>query len=172
MKSGPILLALAVALALGCPRDEDPQQAVARLTPEQAADARRTITLWLECEECTEGQLEAVERLGAAAIPTLGAVLREGPSPAKLEALRRSLQRSYRQLRDYERTHPNAKVPMGEEEYVNTFLDNYAALHRIRAARALAKIGGPHARKELEQAPRGARPDVQAAVRASLDSTQ
>lgn len=154
----------------GCARPEGPEEAAAKLTPEQAADARRTIVVWLECEECTNGELEEVVEIGLAAIPTLSAVLQEGPSPASRESVRRGLARSYQQLTDYAANHPQVEVPMDGEEYIATFLGNYVALHQIRAAGALGAIGGPYAKDALERAPQDVREDVRTAVRASLDS--
>jgi hypothetical protein len=140
-----------------------------RLTSDQKAEARRTIIAWLECEECTEGQLEAVVKLGAAAVPSLAASLREGPSQASREVYRRNLAATYRELKDYERTHPEAHVTMSEEEYVRTYMENYVALHQTRSATALGAIGGPEARRALEEASRAQfRDDVMHAVQTSL----
>jgi hypothetical protein len=124
------------------------------LTPEEAAAARRTIVAWLECEECTDGELEAVVKLGEVAVPSLAATVREGPSPAKLEELRRHLEANYRRLKDYQSTHRDTVVPMTSREYVNTYMGNYIALVRSRAAIALGKIGGPEAKKALQSAQR------------------
>ena len=167
-----VLLAAVVLLntSIACRRAESPEEAVAKLAPEQAADVRRTIVLWLECEECIDGELAAVAELGAAAIPTLSAVLREGPSPASRESARRKLGRSYQQLREYAISHPEVEVPMDEEEYITTFLGNYVALHRIRAAQALGAIGGPYGKDALERAPGDLREDAMAAVGVALDS--
>jgi hypothetical protein len=162
-------------LASGCSAQEEgrsPQQAVAQLTPQEATEARRTIVRWLECEECDGGELEAVVELGPAAIPTLAAVLRQGPSPAARESARLSLEASYAELEAHAAENPRDSVPVGRDEYVTMFLDNYEALYRIRAATALGAIGGPDAEAALRDAPRGARADVSQAVSAALDSLQ
>ncbi|HEX7175579.1 MAG TPA: hypothetical protein VF240_10005 [Pyrinomonadaceae bacterium] len=139
-------------------------------SPEQAAQARRAIVNYFECEECEAGEIEAVVKLGQVAVPTLAATLLEGPSQANLELLRRHLTASYRELREYERTHPKAKVPGSEEQFVKTYMDNYVVLYQTRAATALGAIGGPEARRALEEASRKPlRGDVQAAVKASLE---
>lgn len=178
-----LVLSLVCLLAPGCRKPEQGQGQgptptpagpggvdPSRLTPEQKAEARRTIVAWLECEECTEGQLEAVVKLGAAAVPSLAASLREGPSQANREVLRRNLAATYRELKEYERTHPEAKVTLSEEEYVRTYMENYVALHQTRSAKALGAIGGPEARRALEEASRAQlRDDVKNAVQASLD---
>jgi hypothetical protein len=75
----------------------------------------------------------------------------------------------YRELKEYERTHPQVKVPGSEEQYIASYMDNYAALYRVRAATALGTIGGADARRALEEASRVAvRKDVREAVKASL----
>src|SRR5947209_11444713 len=53
--------------------------------PTAAEDARRVIVAWLECEECGDGELAAVVKLGEAAVPSLVAPLRDGPAPARRE---------------------------------------------------------------------------------------
>jgi len=139
------------------------------LSPEQAANARRTIVAWLECEECTEGQLEAVTRLGPVAVPTLAVTLRQGPPPANRELHRAHLVDTYRQLKDYEKQHPQNKVTMSEDEYVRFYTANQTALYQIRAAQALATIGGADARRALQEALQlPLRDDVKATVRDSL----
>lgn len=130
----------------------------------------RTVEAWLECEECSEGQRAAVARLGAAALPMLGEYLRSGPAVDKREMRRRQLEAAYRSMKEYETTHPNAKVAMTQDEYVKTYLDNYVALYQSRAATALADIGGAEARKRLEDALQAElREDVKALVRGHLE---
>ena len=139
-------------------------------TPEQWTQTRRTIVTYLECEECEEGELEAVVKLGESAVPTLAATLRGGPSPANREILRRQLLDTYRKLKEYEKTHPKAKISQGEEEYVKTYAENYVALYQTRAATALSAIGGPNARKALEEASKASlREDVKAVVKTALE---
>ena len=164
-----VLLALCMA-ATGCPRRGAGPNGNTNLTPEQSTEARRTIVTYLECEECEEGELEAVVKLGQSAVPTLAATLRGGPGSANRELLRRQLQDTYRKLKEYETTHPNAKVAQTEEEYVKTYSENYVALYQSRAATALSAIGGPDARKALEEASQlPLRDDVKATIKASLD---
>jgi hypothetical protein len=134
----------------------------------QALEVRQAVVAWLECEECTEGQLEGVLKLGALAVPSLGAALERGPSPASLERNQIHLEQTYRNLVEYARTHDEVKVELKEEEYVKLYLENYRANYGVRAAEALGKIGGEAARKHLDNASKlGLRADVQAAVKES-----
>ena len=140
------------------------------ITAEQSTEARRALAEYLECEECNSGELEALVKFGQWVVPSLAATLRDGPAPAMRELYRRQLIATYQDLKKYEASHPEARVPMREEEYVKTYLDNQDALHRIRAATALATIGGDEARKSLELAQQAPyRDDVKATVKASLE---
>jgi hypothetical protein len=137
--------------------------------PGSGHEARRVIAAWLECEECTDGELEAVTKVGEAAVPVLAASLRSGLAPATREKLRLHLTATYADLKKHASTHPESAVTATQEQYVDTYLANHDALHRIRAAKALAAIGGPAAKAALDEASRASlRPDVQAAVRDSL----
>jgi hypothetical protein len=177
-RSSSSLIAVSAFALMAC-RGEAPQQQPttpaqaqsgqggAQLSPEEAANARRVIVAFLECEECESGELEAVVKLGQTAVPTLAATLREGPAPAARESQRQHLANTYAQLR--KQPQPEAKVTMSEDEYVKMYMDNYEALHRTRAAQALAAIGGPEAQRALEAA-KGlqVRPDVRDAVNQAL----
>jgi hypothetical protein len=140
-------------------------------TPEEAAAARRTLVRWLECEECVDGELAAVLRLGPLAVPTLVATLRGGPSPAVREKLHRELRIRYGELRDYARKHPAVRFDGGEDVWVDEQLANDIARYQVRSAEALAKLGGPEAKQALADALGDPlRPDVQTVVRKSLES--
>lgn len=156
---------IACLVVLGCqPRKEQPE-----LSPEKAAKARQTIVAWLECEECTDGELDSVVKLGEGAVPSLIANLEKGPAPASLELVRRQLASNYQALTEYAKSHPEAKTPMTQETYIKTYLGNYIALYRIRSAIGLAEIGGSEARRALDEALNaGYREDVSVAAKESL----
>jgi hypothetical protein len=140
------------------------------LPPAQAAQARRAIVNYFECEECTAGEAEAVVKLGRDALPTLAATLVEGPPQTKLEVYRRQLTARYRELKEYEQTHPGAKAPGTEDRFVKAYLDSYVALYQVRAAAALGAIGGPESRRALEEAfQKPLRADVSKALKAALE---
>lgn len=141
-----------------------------KLTPKEAAEARRIIINWLECEECTDGELEAVLKLEKIAIPSLAASLHGGPSKATLELQRRHLITTYHELKKYGESHPESVIKMREKEYVKIYTDNFIALYQIRAAEALAAIGGSDAKRELEKALKiPLRNDVKTSVKNSLE---
>ena len=138
-----------LALCLWTPKCQ--KSGTPSLPPEQATQVRHAIVTYLECEECEEGELEAVVKMGQVAVPSLVATLREGPSQANLELLRRNLTTTYRRLKEYEQTHPEAKI-CSEAEYVKSYTDNYIARYQSRAATALGSIGGLEAKRALEEA--------------------
>jgi hypothetical protein len=136
------------------------------IDPDQATEARRTLVAWFECEECSNGELEAVVKLGQLAVPNLAAALRGGPSPASREKLRRHLLTTYQDLLRYQKTHPESKLPISEADYVKTYTENYIAQYQIRSAIALGSIGVPEARRVLEEA---SKVHVRADVKAVLE---
>jgi len=157
------IVLVAVAVSIGASTF-----AAAELTPEQSLEVRKAVVMWLECEECTEGELEKLLRYGEHAVPTLAATLERGPSPATLEKYRLHLEGSYRSLIEYSRTHDEVKIDQSEEEYVKQYLENYQAHYAVRSAQALAKLGGSEARKALEAAgKRKMREDVNVVIRES-----
>jgi hypothetical protein len=129
--------------------------------PEKAVEIRNTVMAWLDCEECNDGELQAVVKLGEAAVPSLVASLRDGPALATREQLRRHLEESYTRLQDRNRT--TAAV------YVQRHTENLVALYQVRAAHALSIVGGPAARQALENAQAEPyRDDVKQSIRAAL----
>jgi hypothetical protein len=119
-------------------------------TAEKAEQMRIAIIDYMECEECTEGELQKLVSFGSAVVGSLTAILREGPSDAKKETLTEHLRKSYSDLVKYQETHPDNKVTLKEDEYIRTYMDNYIALYQSRAVIALSTIGGPEAKKALE----------------------
>lgn len=123
--------------------------ACASLSTADRSDIRR----WLLCEECTEGELDRVLRLGDRAVPALAEAL-EGP-PAEGRANMR---------RQSEDLHAGVSSPaLSQAGYAGHFESNYIANYQMRAARALSGIGTDRARAALVVAVgRGSsyRPDV------------
>jgi hypothetical protein len=144
------------------------------LSPQEAEAARHTIVAWLECEECTSGELKAVVALGTVAVPTLAAVLREGPSPASLETYRLRLLQAYDEMAAYLKKRPNEKpLTLSKQQYVDVYFSNYIALHKVRAAEGLARIGGTASRKALDVAKDDPnRDDVRGAIRKALSEVR
>ena len=164
MKFVKLLLATLAILSCGVST-----QAATTLSPAKSLEVRKAVIAWVECEECTDGELDRLLKYGELAVPTLGAMLERGPSPANLERYRLHLENSYRQLAEYARTHPEAKLNPSPEAYVEQYLENYRALYAVRSAQALSKVGGEAARRYLEAAgKRRMRADVSLAIQESL----
>jgi hypothetical protein len=156
-----LLAALAAlgALALLDCRGGRPQRSAAPAasvraapTPEESAAARRTIAAWLECEECKDGELDAVLALGPLATPTLAATLLDGPSPAARELARRELLARHAELVVWTASHPGAGFATPADAWVEAQLANQLARTQVRSAQALAELGGPEAERALAAA--------------------
>jgi|CXWL01.1.fsa_nt_gi predicted small lipoprotein YifL len=159
-----VWLSVACAFSLGAPAIPADKS---RLAISRDLRMQNVIISWLECIECTDGELKAVVRLGPLALASLGATLRKGPSPASREGMRRYILSSYERLKEYQTTHPDFHVGQSKEEYIAFYMSNYDAQHRSRAAMALAAIGGPGAKKALalpDAEVEGFRSDVQKTV--------
>ena len=164
MKTKMKVVCVAVLLGLGVQPDAFSQE----VPPERALEMRQALIAWLECEECTEGQLEALLKQGELAVPSLAAALRYGPSPASLERVQGQLEQTYRELLVYSQTHDEVKLELKEDEFVKLYLDNYRASHAARAAEALGMVGGELAKATLDSASRlRFRADVLAVIQES-----
>lgn len=136
----------------------------------QVSQAHQLLELWLECTECDRGELKAVATLGAMVVPSLITTLKKGPSQAKREIMQLRLMRSYKQLAEYKDSHHVLSATESEPGYIAHYLENYLAQYQIRAAIALAEIGGPAAMHALEEAhATPLRKDVERVVYESLE---
>jgi hypothetical protein len=120
--------------------------------PSTPASVQTVVTSWLECDDCSEGQMEAVVKLGASAVPSLTDSLLNGLPKTRRDAHTKHLLNRYRAMKEYEKTHPEPPVRQTEQEFVNRYVEKYEMSHRTRAARALGRIGGPQAAGALDKA--------------------
>jgi len=138
---------------------------------EQSAQATRALATWLESDDFEPHQLAAVIQYGQLVVPSLVAVLERGPSPAKREVVRRSLQTQYQALAQRASVEPARPRLRGESEFMRHYMANFETRYRIRAAQALSAIGGPSARKALEDAlPKVTRESLRIAIRQALEN--
>jgi hypothetical protein len=138
--------------------------------PKAPGEVLSPIDAWMKCSECTEQDLQDVVKLGESAVPALGLLLRDGPPAASRQAMQNLLLAQFRNLKEFEKSHPQSKVSVTEQMFVNIYMDNYVARFQVRAAAALSRIGGPAAQSLLEEAQNASvRRDVQQAVRRELD---
>lgn len=159
-------LALAAALpSIGLAQS----QSGARPTAAQTERAASALSAWYECQDCGAAELKAVTAYGERVVPSLAAALKEGPSPARRERLRNSLGAAYDQMAAQAQRYPERKLPDSRSDYIERYVGNVDAQYRIRAAQALATIGGRQARSALEAAVGGSqRGDVRKAIERSL----
>lgn len=158
------------------------------LTPRE----RSTLTHLLRCEECSAADFDAVKNLAAskpAVVDTLSEDLLRGPSPEQRSRVRRQFLETYREDSLFQDSLPPADVRRSEhelplpavversDEFVEHYLGNYVALYRVRAASALARIGGDKPRAALDSALAGhlrspgdtLRSDVRRAIQLARD---
>lgn len=163
-----VLMVLLTACSTAETRDPE-LPAPAAMSVEQTEAARQALVAWFECEECEEGELQAVAEFGERVVPSLRAALLEGASAATEELVRHDLADRYRELQEYARTHPEARTASSKEEFVAMYLGNLHAQYKTRAAEALSRIGGAAAVRALEEGRnRTNRPDVRASIEAAL----
>jgi hypothetical protein len=135
-------------------------QGLSRSESEQAA---QVLAAWLESEHREAALLEPVVRYGQAVVPSLTSALNNGPSAARRERLRRLLDEGY----DADAKRAKAKLALSKADYRQHYMSNFDALYRVRAAQALAAIGGDDAIKALKEA-RIERADTRDAVQQAL----
>jgi hypothetical protein len=162
---GAILLALAAAyVPLGLGQGKP--------SVKQTEQATRVLATWLESDGFEPAHLEPVKKLGQLAVPSLIAALERGPSPAKREVVRRSLEADYEALAEGVRKDPSRRL-RSKPEFMRHYLANFDARYRIRAAQGLSAIGGPSARKAIEGSlEKALRDDVRMALRLALKETK
>jgi len=107
------------------------------------AAERNTVRRWLLCEECSEGELDAVVALGDRVTGELGTAL-QGPPASGRENVRNQAIAMLRRS-------PNVSMS-SQQQYVNRFVANYVATYQSRSAVALGQIGTPKAHAILLQA--------------------
>lgn len=134
--------------------------AQSRLSPSQAQSAVIALSAWLESDHGDADELAAVLKYGQSVVPSLAAALAAGPSAARRTRLRSALESSYSAAK------PTAA---SQEQYVQHYMGNFEAMYRVRAAQALALIGGPTARDAIWQSMESEkRDDVRATLKELL----
>lgn len=117
-------------LSLGSP---GAGQSPATLRSGQQASVDKIVYAWMQCQDCMAGERERVVSLGGTAVPRLRAILKEGPPPSHMAAIQKSLQ--------YLVSHADSgRVP--SRRALAAQLDAFQSMYRVRAASALAGIGG------------------------------
>lgn len=126
------------------------------IPPERAAAASQALLAWLDCTECTDGELERVVRYGRYLEPALIETMQNGPSPARRAQIEDKLSAQF---------DANKWPPKEKKQFVDTYLASAVKVQRVRAIRALARLGTDSAKAALEKA----RHDPSAAIRAEIE---
>ena len=121
---------------------------------------------WMECEECDEGELQAVVAMGSGAVQALSSHLIQGPPADRLEALDATLRASHARIAGTEGAESQAA-------FLERYRGNYVAKYQSRAAQALGAIRSPDALRALAQVDTAsARIEVREAVRVALQPSR
>lgn len=138
----------------------------------EAIAANKALLSWFECRPCRGAELKAVVAYGTAAVPRLAATLKDGLSPATRESLSVGLAARYDELDAQARGDPRYKMGSAKAEFVARYVDYVDMRYRVRAAQALAAIGGVEARGQLESALTTAKsPRVKSVIKGLLQSS-
>jgi len=132
--------------------------------PADKAAAQAALVAWLDCVECTDGELKKLLPHAALVGPALGTILVQGPSPAEKARTEDRLHAQWRALS------PKARV-YSEKEYVEIFSAKAAARYQVKAAQALALFAAPAYDRYLLEASSNKKlnPAVQQAVVDALE---
>lgn len=112
-------------------------------TPTQVLQDSEVVERYLNCEDCLDGELEAVLELGDKASPILLEFLASGPSPETLRSTEKGLNETYAQMAEYAKIQEDRTLRprQSQDEFVRTFLDNLIAQYQTRTVRAIVLIG-------------------------------
>src|SRR5205814_6087765 len=101
------------------------------------------------------------------------ATLKEGPSRANREIVRRQLETRYDELLAAGQEGADTKPATSKDDFVAMYMANYEAQYRTRAAEALGTIGGRLATEALDSALKPShREDVSVTVRKALEQAK
>jgi hypothetical protein len=126
----PVLRTL-TAIAAGCASHRGSPQPV-------PAVIEHRVYAFMLCQECTGGERADVLALGGSAVPLLRSTLLTGPPPGQIARLTQTLSTPAR---------PAHAAP--SQATIALQLADFDAMYRVRAADALAAIGGDDARHAL-----------------------
>ena len=112
-------------------------------TPTQVLQDSEVVERYLNCEDCLDGELEAVLELGDKASPILLEFLASGPSSETLRSTEKGLNETYAQMAEYAKIQEDRTLRprQSQDEFVRTFLDNLIAQYQTRTVRAIVLIG-------------------------------
>jgi hypothetical protein len=112
-------------------------------TPTEVLEDHEVVERYLNCEDCLDGELEAVLELGDRASPILLEFLASGPSPETLRSTEKGLNETYAQMAEYAKIQEDRTLQprQSQDEFVRTFLDNLNAQYQTRSVRAIVLIG-------------------------------
>jgi len=168
-RTARIGIALAACLALGAACPKKPQKPQPPVDPARQTSAREALTAWFECEECVDGELQAVLALGPKVVPALADALLSGPSAEDRLRVESELQLRYLELSSFASQTPGTLFTLDQNTFVQLYRANYVARIQGRAAWALGALDDPEAERALRKVLCGdLRADVCKGIEAAL----
>lgn len=135
--------------------------------------ARSAMVTWLECEECTEGELKSVLAHSKRLQPMLISTLNKGVAPASMALYRVELEKRYDELVAASRSNPRTKPTLSKDKFVQLYLGNFSAQYKVRSAQALSAIGGEKSKQAIKEALGNAkREDVRKELKQALEKAK
>jgi hypothetical protein len=151
--NAPLCCAMIAAPAVADAKKRNAKRLAAALKPAEIDAAQAALNAWLDCLECVNNELEKVTSFGVRIVPSIGSVLDDGPPTDRIDELRKDLGIRYDELLDYQKTHSWTKVGSAtKKQFVDSNIESVDTQYRVRAAVALGAIGGPLAKKTLQDA--------------------
>jgi hypothetical protein len=168
------LIVLVVALT-ACQPGTPTVETIPLPTSTRLLDDHEKVERFLNCEDCLDGELDAVLELGDRANPILIDYLVSGPSPETLQSVERGLRESYSQMAEYAKIQEDRTLQprQSQEAFVSNFLENLVAQYQTRSVRAIVLIGDEEAVEKAssvleEQLARTKREDLRTLLQQSL----
>lgn len=143
MQSIFLLVVVLTATISACQTAEPTMEASPLPTATRVLADDEIIERYLNCEDCLDGELDAVVELGEKASPLLFESLVSGPSPDTLRSVESGLRESYNQMVEYAKIQNDRTLQprQSQDEFVRTFLENLVIQYQTRSVRAIALIG-------------------------------
>jgi hypothetical protein len=140
------------------------------LATDEPEDARLAITNWIRCIECKDGELDRLTQFGEVIVPHLSTMLVGGPAQSTRDRVQQLNAVTYERLRAYSKKYRHSRFSIDKAVFLKTYLDNFILHYQIRAAHALAAIGGERAEKALtEVLETAAHPSLKAQIERLLE---
>lgn len=147
------MLPVTLVLALACAGESPAPPVALRVTEARALPG------WMDCAECTDGELDSVLAHRAELQDALIAILRAGVPPDRRSAEALRLGARHERLARFRSSQPGALATADSAGFIAFYLERLDRRYRLRAGRALAALATPAAIHALAGARDSSRSD-------------